>query len=40
MAMIREGAAELGLVPMKTITPDDGHPAPAMTTPRLASPVR
>ena len=40
MAMIREGAAELGLVPMKTITPDDAVPAPVQGTPRLAYPAR
>ena len=38
MAMIREGAAELGLVPMKTIT--GGHPALAESTPRLVYPAR
>ena len=40
MAMIREGAAELGLVPMKTITPDDAVPAAAESTPRLVYPAR
>src|SRR5687767_5705888 len=40
MAIIREGAAELGLFPMKTITPDDPVPAPGENTPRLVYPAR
>src|SRR3954467_9139381 len=30
MAIIREGAAELGLAPMKTITPEGGDPAASL----------
>jgi hypothetical protein len=44
MAIIREGAAELGLVPMKTITAEAeepaGSPAPAASAPRLVYPPR
>ena len=43
MAIIREGAAELGLVPIKTISAEDGNPAaspgPASATPRLVYPA-
>jgi hypothetical protein len=43
MAMIREGAAELGLVPMKTITAEANDPAaspaPASAPPRLVYPA-
>ena len=44
MAIIREGAAELGFGPMKTITADSDHPAssgaPAGSAPRLVYPAR
>lgn len=44
MAIIREGAAELGLTTMKTIAPEGGDttssPARAGSTPRLVYPAR
>ena len=44
MAIIREGAAELGFVPMKTISAEDGNqpgsPVPTSATPRLVYPAR
>ena len=41
MAIIREGAAELGLAPMKTVAADGGDAAPSPApTPRLVYPAR
>jgi len=40
MAVIREGAAKLGPMPMKTITQDGGDAVPVENSPRLVYPAR
>jgi hypothetical protein len=39
-AIVRQGAAELGMVPMKTITVEASDPATSPATPRLVYPAR
>ena len=40
MSIVRQGAAELGMVPMKTITVEASDPATSPATPRLVHPAR